>query len=56
MLVLLLWMLATNLQEKVKRADLVIQNDGTLDELHQTARQTLQRTAELVGATHELQP
>lgn len=38
----------------MKKADLVIQNDGTLDELLQNAHQTLQRTAELVGATKEL--
>ncbi|TYZ57818.1 hypothetical protein PybrP1_005538 [[Pythium] brassicae (nom. inval.)] len=42
------------LHEKVRRADVVIQNDGTLDELLQSARQTLQRAAELVGATSEL--
>lgn len=38
----------------MKKADLVIQNDGTLDELLQNARQTLQRAAALVGATKEL--
>ncbi|KAF1334282.1 Dephospho-coa kinase, partial [Globisporangium splendens] len=42
------------LHEKVRKADLVIQNDGTLDELLLNARQTLQRTAELVGATKEM--
>lgn len=41
-------------QEKVKKADLVIQNDGTLEELLQNAHHALQRTAELVGATKEL--
>uniref|UniRef100_K3X900 Dephospho-CoA kinase n=1 Tax=Globisporangium ultimum (strain ATCC 200006 / CBS 805.95 / DAOM BR144) TaxID=431595 RepID=K3X900_GLOUD len=42
------------LHEKVRKADLVIQNDGSLEELLLSARQTLQRTAELVGATKEL--
>jgi hypothetical protein len=33
---------------------LVIQNDGSLDDLLQNAHTTLQRTAALVGATREL--
>lgn len=41
-------------QEKVKRADLVIENDGSLDDLLASARKTLQRTAALVGAEQEL--
>ncbi|KAG2510761.1 hypothetical protein JM16_008447 [Phytophthora kernoviae] len=42
------------LQEKLKKADLVIQNDGTLEELLDNTRETLKRTAVLVGGLSEL--
>ncbi|KAL4158027.1 hypothetical protein PRNP1_003807 [Phytophthora ramorum] len=43
------------LHDKVSKADLVIQNDGTLDELLLHTRETLQRTAAMIGGSHELQ-
>ncbi|CAH0485232.1 unnamed protein product [Peronospora farinosa] len=43
------------LHEKVSKADLLIQNDGTLDDLLLHTRETLQRAAAFVGASHELQ-
>jgi dephospho-CoA kinase len=42
-------------QEKVAKANLVIQNDGSLEDLLLRTRETLQRTAELVGSSRELQ-
>lgn len=42
------------MQEKVGKADLVIQNDGTLDQLLANAREALQTTVELVGGAREL--
>ncbi|ETN21326.1 dephospho-CoA kinase [Phytophthora nicotianae INRA-310] len=44
-----------SLREKVVKADLVIQNDGSLDDLLIRTRETLERTAYLVGASSELQ-
>lgn len=41
-------------QEKVKKADLVIHNNGTIDELLLSARRTLETTAKLVGGRREL--
>ncbi|RLN05657.1 hypothetical protein BBJ28_00004690 [Nothophytophthora sp. Chile5] len=43
-------------QEKVEKADLVIQNDGALDELLRSTREVLQRSALLVGGSRELEP
>lgn len=41
-------------QEKVAKADLVIENDSTLDDLLLRTRRTLQRTAALVGGLREV--
>jgi hypothetical protein len=40
----------------VKKADLVIENDGSIDELMLSARHTLETAARLVGARRELVP
>uniref|UniRef100_M4B4U2 Dephospho-CoA kinase n=1 Tax=Hyaloperonospora arabidopsidis (strain Emoy2) TaxID=559515 RepID=M4B4U2_HYAAE len=42
------------LQDKVSRADFVIQNDGTLEDLLVSTQKTLKRTAAFVGASREL--
>ncbi|EGZ17213.1 hypothetical protein PHYSODRAFT_498802 [Phytophthora sojae] len=42
------------LHEKVAKADLVIENDSTLDDLLLRTRRTLQRTAALVGGLREV--
>ncbi|KAG7391008.1 hypothetical protein PHYPSEUDO_006143 [Phytophthora pseudosyringae] len=43
------------LHEKVAKADLVIQNDGSMNDLLIRTRETLERTAYLVGGSRELQ-
>ncbi|KAF4042679.1 Dephospho-CoA kinase [Phytophthora infestans] len=43
-----------SLHEKVLKAHLVIQNDGSLDDLLIRTRETLERTAYLVGGSHEI--